>query len=94
MMLISAFASGEKLAFQWASGEVCCEINEEQGTLLNISEKLPPESPAWHRDIAGWSLILLQLKSAIEGNPLLFPKEQHPLSEEKYRQEIAQLRLT
>jgi hypothetical protein len=34
------------------------------------------------------------LKSAIEGNPLPFPKEQHPLAEEKYRQKIAQLRLT
>lgn len=93
-MPIIAFESGKKLAFQWASGEVCFEINEEQGTLLKFSEKLPPEFPAWHRDIAGWSLVLPQLKSAIEGNPLPFPKEQHPLAEEKYRQKIAQLRLT
>jgi len=90
-MPIIVFESGDKLAFQWASGEVCFEIKEEQGTLLKFSEKLPPEFPAWHRDIAGWSFVLSQLKSAIE---LLFPKEKHSQAEEKYRQEMTQLRLT
>ena len=93
-MPIIVFESGDKLAFQWASGEVCFEIKEEQGTLLKFSEKLPPEFPAWHCDIAGWSFVLPQLKSAIEGKPLPFPKEKHSQAEEKYRQEMTQLRLT
>ncbi|MFT4107364.1 MAG: hypothetical protein QM657_16535 [Lacrimispora sp.] len=68
-------------------------MSEGQGnTVLHFRESLPEEFSLPERNIAGWSLVLLRLKDAIEGREADFSNEKHPEVPEQYRLKIAALK--
>ncbi|MCD5001980.1 SRPBCC domain-containing protein [Enterococcus saccharolyticus] len=88
-MAIQAFHLGEKLAYQWDSGQVTFDILADKQTILHFSEELPPQFPQKHRDVAGRSIVLRRLKNAIEGQPVDFSNVGHAEAEQKFGKQLA-----